>query len=150
MSWWLQHEPALQSRGMAAPRRRCPSLASMEMDAESTGACVLQEPRTPEIGRGELRVRLRTALCRCVSRSLWSAKVFRSPVASLAPNPVLLGCIRSGDVGGATDAATMPVRMANRPLGLGLIAAALLGGRGRCHRSARRGGRGRAAGPRGL
>lgn len=55
------------------------------------------------------------------------------------PNPVLLDCIRSGDVSGPPDAATMPVRMGSRPPGLRLSGGPARG-RGRCHRSARRAG----------
>lgn len=125
---------------MAAPRRRCPSLASMEMDAESTCACVLQEPRTPEIGRGELRVRLRTALCRCVSRSLWSAKVLRSPVASLAPKPGVVGLHPERGRWRSTGRGHHAGEDGQSATGASAHLGGPARGRGRCHRSARRAG----------
>lgn len=125
---------------MAAPRRRCPSLASMEMDAESTCACVLQEPRTPEIGRGELRVRLRTALCRCASRSLWSAKVLRSPVASLAPKPGVVGLHPERGRWRSTGRGHHAGEDGQSATGASAHLGGPARGRGRCHRSARRAG----------
>lgn len=131
---------------MAAPRRRCPSLASMEMDAERPCACVLQEPRTPEIGRGELRVRLRTALCSCVSRSLWSAKVLRSPVASLAPKPGVVGLHPEWGRWRSTGRGHHAGEDGQSATGASAHRVGPARGRGRCHRSARRAGQGGQAG----
>lgn len=134
---------------MAAIRRRWPSLASMEMDAESSCACVLQEPRRPEIGRGELRERLRTALCRCVSRSLWSAKVFRSPVPNLAPKPGGVGLHPERGRWQSTGLGHHAGEDGQLAAGVSAHPGGPARGRGRCHRSARRAGQGgRVARPR--
>lgn len=133
---------------MAAICRRCPSLASMEMDAESPCACVLPEPRRPEIGRGELRERLRTVLCRCVSRSLWSVKVFRSPVANLAPKPGVVGLHPERGRWRSTGRGHHAGKNGQLATGVSAHRGGPARGRGRCHRSARRAGQGgRAARP---
>lgn len=136
-----QREPPFQRRGTAQPRRRRLSPASVEMDAESPCACVLQEAE----GTRDWAGRAQSAPAHCPpslsepqSLELPGVSVSRGPASPA--NPVLLGCIPSGDIGGARPAATMPVRTGRSAAGAPTHRGGPARGRGRCHRSARRAG----------